>query len=169
MGKTLTLVAAMGRNRAIGLAGRMPWHLPAELQHFKRVTMGKSIVMGRKTWQAIGRPLPGRQNIVISRNPAFLARHVELVGSLEEALKIAESDEVMIIGGGQLYELAMPRAQRMVLTLIDIEPEADTWFPAWDENEWTRIREEHFPADRDNEMAYRIVEFWREPAYSTNR
>ena len=151
----------MGRNRAIGLAGRMPWHLPSELQHFKRVTMGKSIVMGRKTWQAIGRPLPGRQNIVISRNPAYLARFVELVGSLEEALEIAESDEVMIIGGGQVYELAMPQAQRMVLTLIDIEPEADTWFPAWDENEWTQTGEEHFPADRDNEPAYRIVEFRR--------
>jgi len=161
MGKTLTLVAAMGRNRAIGLAGRMPWHLPAELQHFKRVTMGKSIVMGRKTWQAIGRPLPGRQNIVISRNPAFLAKVVELVGSLEEALEIAESDEVMIIGGGQVYELAMPQAQRMVLTLIDIEPEADTWFPAWEEKEWTRIREEHFPAGQDNELAYRIVELKR--------
>jgi dihydrofolate reductase len=161
MGKTLTLVAAMGRNRAIGLAGRMPWHLPSELQHFKRVTMGKSIVMGRKTWQAIGRPLPGRQNIVISRNPAYLARFVELVGSLEEALEIAESDEVMIIGGGQVYELAMPQAQRMVLTLIDIEPEADTWFPAWDQEEWVQTGEEQFSADRDTELAYRIVEFRR--------
>jgi len=161
MGKTLTLVAAMGRNRAIGLAGRMPWHLPAELQHFKRVTMGKSIVMGRKTWQAIGRPLPGRQNIVISRNPAFLARFVEMVGSLEEALNVAESDEVMIIGGGQVYELAMPQAQRMVLTLIDIEPRADTWFPVWDESEWTQVGDEHYPADRDNELAYRVVEFKR--------
>ena len=151
----------MGRNRAIGLAGRMPWHVPAELQHFKRVTMGKSIVMGRKTWQAIGRPLPGRQNIVISRNPAFLARFVEMVGSLEEALNVAESDEVMIIGGGQVYELAMPQAQRMVLTLIDIEPGADTWFPAWDESEWTQVGEEHYPADRDNELACRVVEFKR--------
>ena len=168
MGKTITLVAAMGRNRAIGLAGRMPWHLPAELQHFKRVTMGKTIVMGRKTWQAIGRPLPGRQNIVISRDPAFLARHVELVGSLAEALEIAESDEVMVIGGGQVYELAMPRAQRMVLTLIDIEPEADTWFPAWDDKEWIQVREESFPVDRDNELAYRIVEYERNPVYSAS-
>jgi len=161
MGKTLTIVAAMGRNRAIGLAGRMPWHLPAELQHFKRTTMGKSIVMGRKTWQAIGRPLPGRQNIVISRNPAFLARFVELVGSLEEALEVAESDEVMIIGGGQVYELAMPLAQRMILTLIDIEPEADTWFPAWDDNAWVRVAEEHFPAGQGNELAYSVAEFRR--------
>jgi len=164
MGKTVTLVAAMGRNRAIGLAGRMPWHLPAELKHFKRLTMGKSIVMGRKTWQAIGRPLPGRQNIVISGNPAFLAKHVELVGSLNEALEIAQSDEVMVIGGGQVYELAMPMAQRMVLTMIDIEPEADTWFPAWDERQWVQTGEERFPAEPDNGLAYRIVEFKRVPA-----
>jgi dihydrofolate reductase len=151
----------MGRNRAIGMAGRMPWHLPAELQHFKRVTLGKSIIMGRKTWQAIGRPLPGRQNIVISRNPAFLARGVELVGSLDAAMEIADSDEIMVIGGGQLYALALPFAQRMVLTLIDIAPEADTWFPEWQEREWIPTREELFPVAHDNELAYRIVELKR--------
>ena len=102
MKKTLTLIAAMGKNRAIGLDGRMPWHLPAELQHFKKVTMGKAIVMGRKTWQAIGRPLPGRQNIVVSRYPDFSAEGVEVAGSLEDAVECSESDEVMVIGGGQL-------------------------------------------------------------------
>jgi dihydrofolate reductase len=161
MGKTVTLIAAMGSNRGIGLAGRMPWHLPAELQSFKRATMGKSIVMGRKTWQSIGRPLPGRQNIVISRNPVFMARGVDLAGSLEEAIEVAESDEIMVIGGGQLYALAMPLAQRMVLTLIDIEPQADTWFPAWDANEWTQTGETLFPAGGDDQPAYRIVEFRR--------
>ena len=135
----------MGRNRAIGLAGRMPWHLPAELQHFKKATMGKSIIMGRKTWQAIGRPLPGRQNIVISRSPALLARDVELVGSLDEAMEIAQSEEIMVIGGGQLYALALPLAQRMILTLIEIEPEADTWFPAWDEGAMDANRGGAFP------------------------
>lgn len=154
----------MGRNRAIGLAGRMPWHLPAELQHFKRVTMGKSIVMGRKTWQAIGRPLPGRQNIVISRDPASVPGMVEAAGSLEAALEIAESDEVMIIGGGQVYKLAMPLARRMVLTLIEIEPQGDTWFPAWDEAEWAQTQARYFPPDESNELAYRIVEFERKPA-----
>lgn len=154
----------MGRNRAIGLAGRMPWHLPAELQHFKRVTMGKSIVMGRKTWQAIGRPLPGRQNIVISRDPASVPGMVEAAGSLEAALEIAESDEVMIIGGGQVYKLAMPLARRMVLTLIEIEPRGDTWFPAWDEAEWAQTQARYFPPDESNELAYRIVEFERKPA-----
>ena len=161
MKKTLTLIAAMGKNRAIGLDGRMPWHLPAELQHFKKTTMGKTIVMGRKTWQAIGRPLPGRQNIVVSRNPDFHAKGADLAASVDDAVAMSESDEVMIIGGGQLYELALPSATRMVLTLIDIEPEADTWFPAWDDAEWLSVSEEHYPVDDSNELAYRIVEFKR--------
>ena len=153
----------MGKNRAIGLNGRMPWHLPAELQHFKKATMGKTIVMGRKTWQAIGRPLPGRMNIVISRNPAFLAKGVELAASLADAIEIADSDEVMVIGGGQLYALALPQAQRLILTLIDIEPEADTWFPAWDEEQWSLTTEKHFPVDDKNKLAYKIIELNRNP------
>jgi len=161
MKKTLTLIAAMGKNRAIGLDGRMPWHLPAELQHFKKVTMGKAIVMGRKTWQAIGRPLPGRQNIVVSRNPDFHAEGVDLATSLDDATGMSQSDEVMIIGGGQLYALALPHAKRMVLTLIDIEPEADTWFPEWDDKEWSQVSEEHFPIDDSNKLAYRIIELKR--------
>lgn len=161
MEKTLTLIAAMGKNRAIGMAGRMPWHLPAELQHFKKVTMGKTIVMGRKTWQAIGRPLPGRQNIVVSRNPDFHADGVDLAASLEDAAAKSKSDEVMIIGGGQLYTLALPLARRMVLTLIDIEPEADTWFPEWDDQKWSQTSEEHFPVDENNKLAYRIIELKR--------
>jgi len=154
--KQITLVAAMGKNREIGLDGEMPWHLPAELQHFKRVTMGKAIVMGRKTWQAIGRPLPGRQNIIITRNPKFEAEGGEVVGSLEEALARSNSTEVMVIGGGQLYELALPMAQRMILTRIDIEPQADTWFPAWDEAEWRVSDTQEFEADESNPLAYRI-------------
>ena len=161
MKKSLTLIAAMGKNRAIGLDGRMPWHLPAELQHFKKATMGKAIVMGRKTWQAIGRPLPGRQNIVVSRNPGFHAEGVDLANSLDDASAMSESDEVMIIGGGQLYALALPMANRMVLTLIDIEPEADTWFPEWDEKEWSLTSERYFSVDEKNKLAYRIVELVR--------
>lgn len=161
MKKPITLIAAMGNNRAIGLDGRMPWHLPAELQHFKRATMGKAIVMGRKTWQSIGRPLPGRQNIVISRNPGFSAAGADVSASLAAAVEIAEADEIMVIGGGQLYTLALPLAQRLILTLIDIEPEADTWFPAWDNNQWQQTEERHFHVDESNELAYRIVELTR--------
>jgi dihydrofolate reductase len=161
MDKQITLIAALGRNRAIGLDGRMPWHLPAELQHFKRTTMGKSLVMGRKTWQAIGRPLPGRQNIVISRNPAFKATGIDVADSLASAVEIARSEEVMIIGGGQLYQQALPIAHRMVLTLIDIEPEADTWFPEWNGNQWEQVREQRYDADEQNPLAYSIVELIR--------
>ena len=161
MSKQITLIAAMGKNRAIGLDGRMPWHLPAELQHFKQATMGKAIVMGRKTWQAIGRPLPGRQNIVISRNPGFVADGADVSSSLSAAVEIAQADEIMVIGGGQLYTLALPLARRMILTLIDIEPEADTWFPDWDTRHWRQTEERHFQADDRNELAYRIVELTR--------
>ena len=161
MHKTITLIAAMGKNRSIGLDGRMPWNLPAELQHFKKATMGKAIVMGRKTWQAIGRPLPGRQNIVISRNPAFLATGAEVVESLAIAIEISTSRDIMVIGGGQLYALALPLAHHMILTLIDIEPEADTWFPEWDKLHWVHTGEQQFPPDDKNRLAYRIVKLTR--------
>lgn len=161
MSKTITLVAAMGRNRGIGMDGKMPWHIPAELQHFKQLTMGKAILMGRKTWESIGRPLPGRQNIVISRNPGFVANGADIADSLPGAIRMSRSDEIMVIGGGQLYALALPLAGRMVLTLIDIEPQADTWFPEWDDDDWRQTTERRFPADADNPLAYRIVELVR--------
>jgi dihydrofolate reductase len=163
MKKSITLIAAMGKNRAIGMDGRMPWHLPAELQHFKQATMGKTIVMGRKTWQSIGRPLPGRQNIVISRNTAFVAAGADVTASLTNAVGISQADEIMVIGGGQLYALALPLAQRMVLTLIDIEPEADTWFPDWDDKQWQQTHERHYRVGENNKLAYRIVELTRIP------
>jgi len=144
--------------------GRMPWHLPAELQHFKAATMGKAVVMGRKTWQAIGKSLPGRQNIVVSRNPDFIAAGADVVASLSDAIEVSQADEIMVIGGGQLYTLALPLAQRLILTLIDIEPEADTWFPAWDNGQWHQTEERRFQADENNKLAYRIVEFTRNPA-----
>ena len=161
MQKKITLIAAMGKNREIGLDGRMPWHLPGELQHFKQTTMDKAILMGRKTWQSIGRPLPGRQNIVITRDPAFEAPGADVCTSLSAAINVCTSEEIMVIGGGQLYTLALPLAQRMVLTMIDIQPEADTWFPAWNQQDWQQIEERCFSAGQDNDLAYRIVEFKR--------
>jgi dihydrofolate reductase len=156
--KTLTIIAAMARNRAIGLGGRMPWHLPAELQHFKRVTMGKPVVMGRKTWEAIGRALPGRQNIVVTRSAGYQAVGADCAHSLQAAIDMAVGPEVMIIGGGELYRLAVPLASRMVLTLVDCSPEADTWFPEWTEADWRLLRVERFAADQRNPLAYEIQE-----------
>jgi len=155
--ESLTLVAALAKNRAIGVNGAMPWHLPSELAHFKKITMGKPILMGRRTWESIGRPLPGRQNIVLTRSAGFRAEGCNVVASLEEALAVAEGDEVMVIGGGELYRLALPLAAKMILTLIDIEPEADTWFPQWTEDEWKEISSEIFVADETNPLNYEIV------------
>lgn len=150
----------MACNRAIGLDGRMPWHLPDELKHFKKITMGKPVIMGRKTHESIGMVLPGRQNIVVSRNRDLAIEGCEVTDSLERALEIAEGDEVMVIGGGELYRLALPLASRMHLTVVDCEPEADTWFPEWDCLEWERISSERHPADDRHQYAFEMQE-WR--------
>lgn len=161
LGKTITLVAAMASNRAIGLDGRMPWHLPRELKHFKQTTMGKPIAMGRKTWESIGRALPGRQNIVVTRNPDFSATGCDVAGSMEESIEMANGAEVMIIGGGQLYTEALPLADRMVLTLVDCAPEADTWFPEWDSADWVEAASRSEAPDEENPHAYRVIELNR--------
>jgi dihydrofolate reductase len=160
-GKTITIIAAMARNRAIGLEGEMPWHLPGELQHFKRATMGKPIVMGRKTWESIGRALPGRQNLLVTRNPDYRAEGCEIAVSLEQAIRMARGEEVMIIGGGQLYSEALPLTDRMVLTLVDCEPRADTWFPRWNEDEWKLVDSRSVAANEDNPLAYQVMELIR--------
>ncbi len=166
MQKSITIIAAIGRNRAIGLAGAMPWHLPGELKHFKETTMGKPIVMGRKTWESIRRALPGRQNIVVTRNREYCAEGCLVVQSLPLAIERAEGDEILVIGGGQLYRQALPAANRMVLTLVDYAPAADTWFPEWNENEWSEISRRSQAIDENNELAYEIVELIRLTQYA---
>ena len=163
-GRRITIVAAMARNRAIGLGGTMPWHLPAELRHFKETTMGKPIVMGRRTWDSIGRALPGRQNIVVTRNHGFRAEGCVVVQSLEGALEVAQGPEIMVIGGGQLYAEALPLATRMVLTLVDCEPPADTWFPDFEPEQWSERTLRSRPADEHNPYPYRVVELLRRNA-----
>jgi dihydrofolate reductase len=154
----------MARNRVIGREGRLPWHLPGELRHFKETTMGRPIVMGRRTWESLGRPLPGRQNIVVTRNGAYSADGAEVAASLSEAVTIASGPEVMIIGGGQLYAEAMTHADRMILTRVECEPEGDTWFPEWDREEWHQVAIRHEPADAGNPLAYSVIELTRRPA-----
>lgn len=161
--KTLTLVAAMARNGGIGWQGGMPWHLPSELRHFKKTTLGKPVVMGRKTFESIGRPLPGRQNIVVSRNARFRAEGCDLAGSLAGAMALAEGTELMVIGGGELYRQALPMASRLVLTTIDAEPQCDTWFPEWDQDEWLLVSSEPVPAGPDNDLAFEVSEWQRKP------
>jgi dihydrofolate reductase len=125
------MIAAMGRNRVIGHQGQLPWHEPEDLQHFKRITTGHAVIMGRKTWDALGRPLPKRRNIVITRQPGFAATGAEVVPDVATAIQLAaEHDpEPMIIGGGEIYRLALPLATRVYLTVVDAEPVGDAWFP----------------------------------------
>lgn len=141
----ISLVAAMAANRVIGKNGQMPWHLPQELQHFKAITMGKPMVMGRRTFESIGRPLPGRHNIVITRNPAAINADVTVVTSVEEAIAAAgDAEELMVIGGGEVYRQFLPVATSLYLTEIDLDIEGDTWFPEYDPEQWHRtlLREE---------------------------
>jgi dihydrofolate reductase len=137
MNREIVLVAAMARHRAIGKDGAMPWHLPADLKHFKAVTLGHPVVMGRRTYESIGRPLPGRLNIVISRQRPELPDGVVLAGGLDEALSACQGHErIMVIGGGEIYAQALAVATHMELTFIDAEVEADTLFPAWSPQHW---------------------------------
>jgi len=136
------------------MQGQMPWHLPDELKYFKQVTLGKAVIMGRKTREAIGMSLPGRQNIVVSRNPGYRADGCQTVASLDQALVIAESEEVMVIGGGELYRLAMPFATRLLLTIVHCTPDGDTWFPEYSKTEWEMTTSVHHEADNRHEFAF---------------
>jgi dihydrofolate reductase len=128
----VTLIVAADRRGVIGSNGGLPWHLPDDLKRFKARTMGKPIVMGRKTWDSIGRPLPGRRNIVVSRDPAWHAAGAERVATLEEALaRAGDAERVFVIGGAEIFALALPLADELELTEIDAEFPADTFFPAW--------------------------------------
>ena len=154
----LTLVVAMADNRVIGHQGGMPWHLPADLRYFRHTTLGKPIVMGRRTHEAIGRPLPGRHNIVISTKPGYRAEGCTVVTSLEAALAAAgEAPEVMLIGGGQLYRQVLPRADRIHLTEVHARPEGDVTFPELDPAEWRETHREAHPADAHNPHPYDFV------------
>ena len=133
----IAMIAAMANNRVIGKDNKMPWHLPEDLRHFKAMTLSKPIVMGRKTYESIGRPLPGRHNIVISRNNQLSIEGVTCVKSFDEAITAAgDCEEMVVIGGGQLYQQLLPQADVLYLTLIDVDVEGDTVFPVWDDGSW---------------------------------
>jgi dihydrofolate reductase len=150
----ISLIAAMDRNRLIGNNNQLPWHLPVDFAHFKSVTMGKPVVMGRKTFLSIGRPLPGRQNIVLSRDADFQPENVDVARDFDQALQLAGSaEEVMVIGGSTIYQLVLPRAQRVYLTVVEAEFEGDAWFPELDLSEWS-LSEQSF-SEIDDKNAWR--------------
>jgi dihydrofolate reductase len=154
------MIAAMAKNRVIGKENQMLWHLPADFAWFKRCTLGKPIIMGRKTFESIGQALPGRQNIVITRNSQFCATGVEVADSLENALALDDqADEVMIIGGGSIYQSSLPMASRLYLTYIQADIHGDTCFPEFG-IEWYETYREKYPQDEKNayDMSFVILE-----------
>jgi dihydrofolate reductase len=154
----LSLIVAMGRNGVIGANGALPWRLPADLMHFRDVTIGKPIVMGRRTHESIGRPLPGRENIVISRNPGFHAPGCTVLNSLDAAWKhCAAQDEVFVMGGAELYRQTLDRADRIHLTEVHADVEGDTRFPPWDRKAWREIERRDFGSDEKNPHRYSFV------------
>lgn len=155
----LTLIVAMSENHVIGRDGGLPWHLPADLAHFKRVTAGHAVIMGRRTFESIGRPLPGRYNIVITRNPDYTVDGATVARSLDEAITAARDmdqsaeQEVFILGGEAVYRQALPRAERIYLTLVHAHVDGDTRFPALVPDEWRLVEEWTRPADDRNAYA----------------
>lgn len=164
----LSLICALSENGVIGRNNALPWHLSEDLKYFKRVTMGKCIIMGRKTWESIGRALPGRTNIVVTRARDYEADNARVVDSLADAIDLAEnisfidgSDEAFVIGGAEMYKAALPIVDRMHLTLVHADVEGDTWFPEFDPEEWEEISQEEFPASETNPYPYSICVFER--------
>ncbi|MBC8513432.1 MAG: type 3 dihydrofolate reductase [Candidatus Thioglobus sp.] len=155
---SLSIVVAMDENRLIGKDNKLPWHLPADLAYFKKNTTGKSIVMGRKTYDSIGRPLPNRRNIVISRNSKTLITGCEVLSSIDEMLSITkDEDEVMIIGGASLCEQLLPQVSRLYITKIEGKFDGDVYFPEYNEADWRQVScESHLPDDL-NEHAHHFL------------
>lgn len=169
----VALIVAVAANNVIGRNNALPWHLPEDLRYFKQVTLGKPVVMGRKTFESIGRPLPGRTNIVVTRNARFSAPGIEVAGSLDAALAAAERvacrdgvAEVMVIGGAKIYAAALPRAQRLYITEVHARVDGDALLPEIDWRQWQEVSREHHAASAPDAYAYSFVRYERLPRLS---
>jgi len=151
---SISYIVAMDRNRVIGKDNSLPWRLPADLKFFKQTTMGHPIVMGRKTYESIGKPLPGRLNIIMTQNRDYKAAGCEVVYSVEELLKLSKQGEVFVTGGSELFRLFMPYVDRMYITEIEHEFAGDTWFPAFNKDEWQLTSSEQGIQDEKNPYTY---------------
>ena len=164
----MSLIAALATNNVIGRNNQVPWCLPTDLRRFKALTMGHHLIMGRKTYDSVGRPLPGRTNVVITRRPDWTAEGVTVVHSLEDAVRVAAQageTEAFIAGGAEIYELAIHRADRMHLTRVHAEVEGDTYFPEFDDvSEWKLVDAEHCDADEKNEYPFSFLTYERAAA-----
>ena len=151
----LSVIVAMARNRVIGADNKIPWHLPAELKLFKTITMGHHIIMGRNTWESIGRLLPGRTSVVVTRQPAYRVEGALMASSLEAAIQACRGDdEIFIIGGAQLYATAMPLANRLYLTIVEADVAGGAYMPEFDLSEWQQRSAQAFAADEKNPLDY---------------
>lgn len=153
----ISLIAAMDDNRLIGRDNALPWRLPNDLKYFKRSTLDKIVLMGRKTWDSLGRPLPQRDNWVLTRDPAFAAAGARVFHDLDQAFSAAAEKELVVIGGAELYRQALPRVQRMYLTEVHGRFEGDAWFPEFDPADWHETAREDHPADAQHACAYSFV------------
>lgn len=152
----ISIVVAMDKNKVIGKDNQLPWHLPADLAFFKKITMGKAIVMGRKTYESIGKPLPGRQNIILTRNKDYAALGCTVIHSVDDifALEQKETNEICVIGGAEIFKEVLAVADRLYITMIDNEFSGDTYFPPYDETDWALITREKGPKDEKNPYDY---------------
>ena len=160
----LSAIVAVAKNNVIGRDNDIPWYLPNDLKYFKRTTLHRHVIMGRKSYESIGRPLPKRTNIIITRNPYYIATGCLTVHSLEEAIELAKShheEEAFIIGGGEIYKISLPYVDKIYLTTVDVEPEGSVLFPELDPEEWILISEEAHKADEKNEHDYSFKVFER--------
>ncbi len=154
----ISLIAAMDRRRVIGRGNALPWTMPADLKHFRELTRGKPVIMGRKTFESIGRPLPDRINIVITRDPAYRADGCIVAHSPAAAVAAAgDTPEIMVIGGEHIFREFLPLAQKMYLTLIDADIGGDTFFPEWNPDQWRETSREEHPADKNNPYPYIFI------------
>ncbi len=167
----IALIAAFARNRTIGLGNRMPWHLPEDLKRFRQLTTGHRVIMGRKTFESIGRPLPGRSNTIVTRSREFTAPGCHIVHSLDEALAAPNPPGAIsfVIGGAEIYRQAFDRATRLFLTEIDAEFEGDAFFPAFDENEWRELQRERRHIEVPHAMSFSFVDYERKASGSARR
>jgi dihydrofolate reductase len=161
------MIAAMAHNRAIGIDNRMPWRLPAEMAHFKRSTLGKTVLMGRKTFESLGaRPLKDRLNVVLTRSQSYAPEGCEVVNSLQEALERyagSAHSELAVIGGAEVYKLFLPYADKLLLTEVEAEIEGDAFFPSFNENEWMLTESESYSKDEKNAYDFCIRTYVRKP------
>jgi dihydrofolate reductase len=161
----INLIAAMANNRVIGKNNQMPWHMPADLKHFKSITLNHPVIMGRKTYESIGKALPNRHNLVVTRDRNYQLDDADVVHSIDAALAFCSSDgitsEIMVIGGGTIYEQVLPMADRLYLTFIDLTVEGDAFFPSWEGLGFKEVASEAHSADDKNPHDYRFVTFER--------